>query len=361
LQNSRYAEKILLFSPIEIYIDSFAIDDNILHMKQSRTLPLILTVLATCFACHPIHAQQADADLTAAPTSLTNIQGLWVWRFDAFATQDQRDELIGFCNTYGINRLMVQIHTLKHQAILRDASALAALIAQAADNNIQVEALEGDPEMAEKNNLPSTLDRLKMIIDFNQSLPTGKKFVGVHYDIEPYTSPLWKKDMDSRQSVMTNLMDFAHIARKQLDEQSPPMTLSFDIPFWYDNKTAENDNCILSYNGQTKNLYQHLIDVSDYIGIMSYRRMAKGNNGVLAHIQNELDYARKVGKKIAPALETIELKSSPTITFFGMTPQQFWTEHNLIRQELNDDPAFAGILTHSYRGMKELLQTTPNE
>ncbi|MAX27795.1 MAG: hypothetical protein CMJ19_25145 [Phycisphaeraceae bacterium] len=325
-------------------------------MKHSRILSSVLILLTCCMMTHTIHAQQETPDLTAAPQSLNNIQGIWVWRFDSFATPDQRDELIGFCKTYDINLLMVQIHTVKHKAILRDADALAALISQAADHNIKVEALEGGPEMAEKKNLPSTLARLKMILDFNQSLPTGKKLVGIHYDIEPYTSPLWKKDMDSRQSVMTNLLDFAHIARKQLDAQTPAMTLAFDIPFWYDNKTKPDDNCVLTYNGQSKNLYQHLIDVSDYIGIMSYRQTAKGSNGVLAHVQNELDYARTVGKKITPALETIELKSSPTITFFGKTPQQFWTQHNLIRQELKNDPAFGGVLTHCYYGMKDLLE-----
>jgi hypothetical protein len=136
------------------------------------------------------------------------------------------------------------------------------------------------------------------------------------------------------------------------------MMLAFDIPFWYDNKTQPNDNCVLTYDGQEKNLYQHMLDVCDYIGIMSYRRNALGSNGVLQHIQAELDYARKIGKKITPALETIELKGTPTITFFGMPASAFWTQHNLIRQTLRNDPAFGGVLTHSYRGLQQLL-TSP--
>merc|ERR1711879_1081270 len=100
-----------------------------------------------------------------------------------------------------------------------------------------------------------------------------------------------------------------------------------------------------TYNDQTKNFYQHILDVSDYIGIMSYRTKAQGSNGVLKHVQSELDYARKIGKTIVPALETIELKSSPTITFFGKPASEFWIEHNKVRQALADDPAFGGMFT----------------
>lgn len=327
------------------------------HMEYFKTLLLTVLVLLAILSTHPVLAKVEDSvDMINAPTSPKGIQGLWVWRFDTIANPDNRKELLDFCEQFHFNRLLVQIHTIKGEAQLRDAAALTALVTDAADRSITVEALEGGPYMAEKANLASTLARLKMILDFNQSLPTGKKLVGIHYDIEPYTTPQWKQDMATRTTVMTNLMDFAHLARKELDSQTPPMTLAFDIPFWYDNKTADGDNCFLNYNGKTQNLYQHLLDVSDYIGIMSYRRKAEGSNGVLQHIQNELDYARSIGKQITPALETIELKSSPTITFFGLPASEFWTQHNTIRQSLQNDPAFGGVLTHSYRGMRELLQ-----
>lgn len=325
-------------------------------MKTHLIFPRMLLTLSLCLLGSTLPAQTSCADdLTQAPESPKGIQGIWVWRFDVLADPAKRQELMDFCKVNHINRLLVQIHTAKGTSQLRDEAVMRAVVTEAADRGIVVEALEGGADMAQKANLPSTLARLQMILAFNQTLPTGKKFVGVHYDIEPYILPEWKKAGQSRVEVMNNLLDFAHLARTKLDEQQPPMSLSFDIPFWYDNKTADEDNCNLTYNGQDKNLYQHLLDVSDYIGIMSYRRAAQGSNGVLKHIQNELDYARQIGKKIVPALETIELQSTPTITFHGLPATEFWTQHNLVRQALADDSAFGGMLTHSYRGMKDLL------
>lgn len=331
---------------------------TIWNMKHLANLPCFLVLLVIClYAGTPgyLRAEESSAELAVAPTAPVGIQGLWSWRFDTVADPAKRQKLLDFCQANHVNLLMMQIHTLKDCTQLRDASALASLVTQAAEMHIAVEALEGGADMAEKVNLPTTLARLDMILAFNQTLPANKKMVGVHYDIEPYTLPAWKQSPEVRQQIMKNLLDFAHMARKKLDAQTPPMTLAFDIPFWYDHKTKPDDNCVVTYDGQIKNLYQHMLDVSDYLGIMSYRRMAKGSNGVLKHIQNELDYARQIGKKIVPALETTELKSSPTITFFGMSASEFWTQHNTVRQTLCNDPAFGGMLTHSYLGLQQLL------
>ncbi|HCD34349.1 MAG TPA: hypothetical protein DER01_18205 [Phycisphaerales bacterium] len=323
-------------------------------MKQHLQPTRLFLVITLCLLTNSLWAQTPLADMPQAPASPKGIQGIWIWRFDTIADPIKRQELLDFCQSQHINRLLVQMHMTKGNDQLRDAAALTALITQAADRNIAVEALEGDPAMAEKANQPNTLKRLEVILAFNQTLPDGKKMVGLHYDIEPYILPQWKKGGDTRLAIMRNLLDFAHLARKQLIAQQPPMTLSFDIPFWYDHKVSDKDNCILTYNDQTKNFYQHILDVSDYIGIMSYRTKAQGSNGVLKHVQSELDYARKIGKTIVPALETIELKSSPTITFFGKPASEFWIEHNKVRQALADDPAFGGMFTHSYRGLKDL-------
>ena len=89
---------------------------------------------------------------------------------------------------------------------------------------------------------------------------------------------------------------------------------------WYDAKTDPKDNCVLEFNGQTKNLHQHIQDICDYVGIMSYRTSALGPNSVSQHIESELAYAEKINKKVCCALETIELKDTPQITFYDSNP-----------------------------------------
>lgn len=292
------------------------------------------------------------------PASPKGIQGMWVWRQQWYSNAQERAALLAFCQRWGINRLLVQVH-LDRQAqpmTFRDPEALARLLADAADLGIAVEALDGAPEMAAESNQPAAMATLDAILAFNASLPPGRRFVGIHYDIEPYVSPTWKAGQPQRQQMMRDLLTFYHAVRDKLDREAPGMTLAADIPMWYDHKTQPDDSCMIEFNGQLKNLHQHIQDVCDYVGIMSYRRHALGSNSVVHHVSAELDYAEQIGKTICPALETIELKSEPQITFFGTSASEFWMQHNLVRQTLNDRPGFGGMLTHSYRGLRDLLE-----
>lgn len=198
---------------------------------------------------------------------------------------------------------------------------------------------------------------LDALIDLNQSMPEGKRFSGVHYDIEPYTSDRWKAGQTERDAVMAELLGFYVKARQKLNDRGSRMTLSCDIPMWYDNKTAKGDHCIVAFNGQTKNLHEHIQDLCDYVGIMSYRQKALGPNSAGEHIANELAYAESIGKKVCAGLETIELKDTPQITFYGKPPEVFWEAVSTLNRHHADRPGYAGVLLHSYRGLRDLLLT----
>ncbi|MFW6039386.1 MAG: hypothetical protein ACOC9P_02810 [bacterium] len=303
-------------------------------------------------------AKQGPA--TQAPRNPEGIQGLWVWRATWVREADEREALVRFARTHGFNRLLVQIHRDKgaDTPALKYPEQLADLIARAAEHGIAVEALDGGPRMARADRQAETLANLDLVLEFNRALPEGKRLVGVHYDIEPYVLDEWKADEDTRRTIMRDLVAFYHKVRRRLDAEPVKMTLAADIPFWYDNKNEPGDDCTLEYEGRTKNLHKHIQDVCDYVGIMSYRRKATGRNSVAAVVRNELAYAEQIGKTITPALETIPLSDVPQISFAGTSPAQFWRVHNEVRAELADHPGFGGMLTHSYRGLRELLAST---
>ncbi len=282
---------------------------------------------------------------------------MWVWRETWLNTDQAQDRLLNFCQTHGFNRLFVQIHEDKEAAAytIKYPAQLTRLVAQAAERGIAVEALDGAKDMAVAANHAHTLEILDAIIDLNQSMPEGKRFVGIHYDIEPYIMPQWKQDQEARQVIMHDLLDYYTKARRKLNDRGSDMLLACDIPMWYDLKTDADDSCILDYDGQTKNLHQHIQDICDYIGIMSYRTHAVGSNSITEHVANELAYAEQIGKKICASMETIELKDTPEITFYGSGPQAFWEQLNLVHNELEGRPGYAGILVHCYRGLLDLL------
>ena len=297
----------------------------------------------------------ADAARTARPSP--SIQGMWVWQSKWYVDPDQRRALLAFCETHGYNLLMVQVHLTgpRDQPVFEYPDEYRALVIEAARRDIAVEVLDGEKNMAMRKNWPRTLWILDRVLEFNAALPEDAKLAGIHYDIEPYIMDAWKNDPAARRQIMLDLLAYYDQAKARIEASQQDLTLAADIPFWYDNKVAPDDHCIVTYRGQTKNLHEHIQDICDYIGIMSYRRHAVGHNSVTAVVENELAYAEKIGKFVTPALETIQLDEAPTISFFGLSADRYWQTHRQVEQTLADRPGFGGMLSHCYRGLRDLL------
>ncbi len=293
--------------------------------------------------------------------ALRPITGLWVWQDRWVSDLAEQDRMLDFAEEHGINLFLVQIHqigggTLNPQ--LAYSEQLTRLIEEAGKRGIVIEALDGDKDQAREANQPATLAILKMILDFNASLTGEYRLGGVHYDIEPYILPGWQ-EAQSRQVIMYDLVDFFADAKQMIadDEAAAAMgfTLSSDIPMWYD---AMGEDATLEFNGKTANLHEHIQDLCDYIGIMSYRTHATGPNSVSEHIAAEVAYAESIGKFVCGALETLELPETPQITFYGQSADSFLATLEQVRMEHADRPGFGGMLIHCYASARALLAAT---
>lgn len=94
---------------------------------------------------------------------------------------------------------------------------------------------------------------------------------------------------------------------------------------------------------------------------MSYRRRAVGGNSVEQIVKNEVNYAARIGKFVVPALETIDSKDDPQISFFGSAPEEFWDVHNQVRAAFDRHLGFGGMFTHSYAGMRALYTNASDD
>ncbi len=325
-------------------------------MNIKSTLLAGLVILGLLSSSHSLLAADNAESKSQENNKLSPrpIEGLWVWRMDTIATNEAQDRLFAFCRDHGFNRLLVQIH-LDASRNLRQPEQWKRLLKEAHRQGIVIEALDGASDMARKENWDKTLSTLDIILAFNHQQPEGERFAGIHYDIEPYTAPAWKKgDQTLRQQIMLEYLQFLAKAKQKLHDAAPKMTLSVDIPMWYDRNPAAYD---ITYDGQHKNFHKHIQDLTDYIGIMSYRRQADGKNGVIASISDELAYAEQIGKVVCAALETIRLKEDAQISFYGLPPQRFWETKQAVEKELADRPGFGGMLIHSYDGLRALVET----
>ncbi len=302
------------------------------------------------------------------------IEGLWVWKSKYISDLAEQDKMLAFCKRQGFNRLLVQIPwkpgtaqiahpkpgaeliagTALHPQILYQTE-FARLIAKAAKDHIAVEALDGDSYMGDENHRAETLATVDAIVDFNKCLPSAARLAGIHWDIEPYTRPDWKVQA-TRLPIELAYLELLVQTRQKLVDAGSSMTLSTDIPMWYDTRTAPNDNCIVTFNGETKNFHKFIQDLTDYIGIMSYRRHGVGPNSAYEHIQAELDYAEQIHKFVCPAFDTIKLNDTPQITFFGTTGDQLQGERQKLEDALKDRPGFGGMFIHNYPAVVTILE-----
>ncbi len=293
----------------------------------------------------------APAQASTQPASKHQVFGMWVWKDKWITSEEEQDRLIAFCEQYGINLLPVQIHldpssVRRGQPTLKYPDQLRRLIEVAGRKGIRIEALDGAPEMALATNHQAVLAILDAIIKFNKSLGPYVSLAGIHYDIEPYLLPQWKTPQ--RHRVMRQMLELFEAARLKLKLDAPHLTLSASIPFWYDKKITPEDSCILKYNGQLKNLHEHIQDLTDYVAIMSYRRKALGEDSVTENVETERAYAEWIGRYICAGMETMYIPDRPEVSFHGLPASEFWFQRQKIQQALAHQGGYGGVVVHSY-------------
>ena len=299
----------------------------------------------------PIFCVLLLAVILAVPVTLnaqgTDGLGMWVWSNSAFSTQESREKLVQFCLQHHISHLDVHVEMSwdGKKPILQNPGALRDLFVLAGQKNITTSILRGDPRMFLFQKHGQTLEELRAIITFSQTMPKEALLKGIKYDVEPYATKEWKAGGETRKSVMHEYLAFLRKARLVLDEETPHLSLGVDTPFWWD-----EDEFVTEFEGRSQRFSEHVQDLTDFIVIMSYWRDPQK---VLASVERERKYAERIEKLVYPALETIQLKQTPHITFWGVPADEFWKTVNQIQEAAKRDPVLGGVRIHNYRGLME--------
>ena len=288
-------------------------------------------------------------------------RGMWVWHFQCYATPSEKDRLIQFCKAQKINLLLVQVHydedpQTRFPRGIRDPKAFGDLIQQAKEAGIVVEALEGDPQWALRSGQASFWPKFDVIMNWYKSQPPSRRFAGLHLDVEPYL--LDQFHTTRKWDLLRDYLEYLAEVRQRMKQQAPSLILAADIPFWYDNHPEDEylDHNVVEFNGKKKYVSSHVQDICDYIGIMSYRRKAVGENSITKLCEGEMAYAEKIGKKIFAAVEMSPNQDPPTISFYGMDVPLFREQMDLVDKTFGGRPGYGGILIHHYLSYREFLE-----
>ena len=275
--------------------------------------------------------------------------GMWVWKQVHLESTEARGELLDFCEREEITH--IDQHISIKNGIVLNAESLRDFIVKAADRGITVNALRGDKAMFFASNHERTMAAVKTIVAFNETLPEGKKLLGIKFDVEPYGSQEWKAGGDQRSQVIRDYLNYLNQVNAYLSMAAPEMELAVDVPFWWDKSEFQ-----IVFDGQKKLFVEHVQDRVDWLGIMSYRR---DPSEIAKLVATELNYASKFRyfRSVAPSMETGNITGKEAFISFGGVPvRQFRSSLSSLRNIYANNPYVRCIMLHHYDSLRVYLE-----
>ncbi|HEY9578067.1 MAG TPA: hypothetical protein VIR64_10370 [Pseudobacillus sp.] len=135
--------------------------------------------------------------------------------------------------------------------------------------------------------------------------------------------------------------------RKCQSSQRLGLPLAVDIPFWFDEKSYSNTL------GKGR-LSEWVIANMDFVTIMAYRDTAAGQNGIIEHVRNEMNFAAAKNKKVSIGVETISSAEADFVSFYEEGEMYMWEQLDSTRSYYKQLSSFNGFAIHSLHGWMKL-------
>jgi hypothetical protein len=276
---------------------------------------------------------------------------MWFWEFgDCLEDASLCGRAFDFARSHGVGTVYGQVRYKCEDGgncALEQPARLRAILRDAAERGLRIQALDGAPEYALARFHAQVKSTVDAILRFNRQGAPDQRFSGIHFDIEPYLLLGFggsARDRILREYLVLN----RDVARQIAEAGKDRIEFGADIPFWYDEASVNGKNpYVVSFNGKTQDVSHHLIDMLDSVTLMDYRNSAPGSDGIVAHAAGEMSYATKAGKRVRIGVETLPQKSSSTVFLAGLSEKQ-WTE--MRGQPLLYERALNGYRLKSFAG-----------
>jgi hypothetical protein len=283
-------------------------------------------------------------------------RALWVW--DAaplLGDRSARDDFLEFCLARGITTAWVQVTRSPAGDRLLQEDNWRELLGDARRRGIGIHALDGDPDYVRRERHAGVLQLVDTIIRFNREAHPDERFDGIHLDNEPHLLAEWHLPVMREQLLAEYLALNARVQRIVRAEGG--LEYGVDIPFWWQYPDDETGAAIgeVTFEGVRKAASFHILDLVDNAGVMAYRNVAGGSDGIIAHASELLKYGTGTGAKIFVGVETSPLeKAEPRqLTFGGHSNARMNRELALAHAAFIGQPSYAGFAIHHYASYRD--------
>jgi hypothetical protein len=218
-------------------------------------------------ACPADSAQLQLNRLELMPqTVATSTRAAWIWQ--AGEWQDQADAVLRRAKKYTLRTLYITI-PLKAGAV-QSPERLAAFIRRAGAADINVWAVDGDPNMVQLQERPATLERARAYARFNRTMPPGARLKGLQFDVEPYLLAGYELATDAWEQRYAELVKALHASDPDIAQRR--LTLEMVVPFWWSDKPGLLDAIapwvtglvVMDYRTDASEIYRFAVPFLDW-------------------------------------------------------------------------------------------------
>lgn len=299
-------------------------------LKNGRTMVPLRFISE---ALHAIVDWQPSLNLVSVMTSVARApKGTWIW--DSNILKQDQDKIISFARIKGLTDIYLQVDRDIDPAIYE------GFIRKAKSEGIQVEALEGRPEWAYRSKQEDIQKFIAWVKAYNAAVGPEASFSGLHFDIEPYALSEWTKD---NKKILESWMDNLRLIEKET--KGSGLKIAIDVPFWLNT---------INVPGKDYSMSAWMLEKFDCLVIMNYRNYALGSNGIVKNAQAILREASTLKKKVVVAVETLESKEGPRVSFYSMRSEVMEKELQSAHNQLAHYTSYAGFAIHDFKSWKDM-------
>ncbi|MFE0555479.1 copper amine oxidase N-terminal domain-containing protein [Paenibacillus sp. NPDC058910] len=299
-------------------------------LKNGRTMVPLRFISE---ALHAIVDWQPSLNLVSVMTSVARApKGTWIW--DSNILKQDQDKIISFARIKGLTDIYLQVDRDIDPAIYE------GFIRKAKSEGIQVEALEGRPEWAYRSKQEDIQKFIAWVKAYNAAVGPEASFSGLHFDIEPYALSEWTKD---NKKILESWMDNLRLIEKET--KGSGLKIAIDVPFWLNT---------INVPGKDYSMSAWMLEKFDCLVIMNYRNYALGSNGIVKNAQAILREASTLKKKVVVAVETLESKEGPRVSFYSMSSEVMEKELQSAHNQLAHYTSYAGFAIHDFKSWKDM-------
>ncbi|MED1793331.1 hypothetical protein P4V54_11645 [Brevibacillus nitrificans] len=262
----------------------------------------------------------------------------WIWQSETVG--ENKQQVLTFCEENDITLIYLRIDMNKpydfYRSFIRDASA----------KGVEVHAVAGHPAWALVSNQKRMLKIVNWVKQYNESVAQAERVKGIQLDIEPYLLPQWETE---QERVIREWQSNVKVFAAELNEIGN-LEASVAIPFWLDDiPTPDNPDLPLS---------EWMISRFDTINIMAYRDKLDGPNGLLSLVDEEMEQADKLERRVLIAVNMKEIEDDHA-SFAQEGADEMNRMLDQLPDRLGEHPSYSGTAIHDYRYWQEASGTIP--